>query len=385
MMWEPPDLAAWARLARGWPIELGARWLAAEWGRVTPRSALSFGEHAAASWLVVDGDELRRGYQAYDLVLGSAVEEALVDAGRTGAAELARCAALRTRAAPLREARTVTITTTASYLPGIVWDVELSAKQAAHAVREVVTQVTSRARQQSARVLAVAHVPETAAFAPVRTALAELGLVRSQSAPDSELAVPSGGLEPYLRSSSTAIRREQRAFARGVDRVVLEDAQRLLAPDLVPLLAAQRAKYGHADGEAAFRDRLVRTSLLGDHAKVLIAERAGRVVGFTAFVFDPAHGRLVPRLFACEPNHLFAYFNLAYYEPIRIAAAWGLRTIALGTSAYRAKLLRGVRLQTRSTWFAALDDDLRGVMEEAASYRSELEAARCEALAVLQR
>ncbi|MEO7730081.1 MAG: hypothetical protein ABIY55_03845, partial [Kofleriaceae bacterium] len=321
----PEDLASWARLARGWPIELGARWLAAEWARVTPRSALSFGDRAAASWIVVDGHEARRGYQAYDLVLGGAVEDALRDARRTAGTELARLADLRARAAPLRQARTVTITTTASYLPGIVWDVNLPDADATRAVRGVVEPLMARARDHAARVLAVANVPESEPFAPARDALASLGLVRAASAPDSELAVPSGGLEAYLRASSTAIRREHRAFARAVDRVVIEDAARLLAPDLVPLLTAQRGKYGHADGEAAYRDRLARVSSLGDRVKVLVAERAGRAVGFTAFILDPVRGRLVPRLFACEPNDVFVYFNLAYYEPIRVAASWGLR------------------------------------------------------------
>ncbi|MEO7736115.1 MAG: hypothetical protein ABIY55_34475, partial [Kofleriaceae bacterium] len=59
--------------------------------------------------------------------------------------------------------------------------------------------------------------------------------------------------------------------------------------------------------------------------------------------------------------------------------------IALGTTAYRAKLLRGARLQARSTWLAALDEDLRGVLAAAAAYRNELEAARHEALAEFQR
>lgn len=387
-MTAPPDLAAWAKLARGWPVELGAAWLAAEWARITPRSALAFGDRAAASWLLVDGDETRGGNVAYDLLLDGYVDEALRDAGRTAAEDLARCAMIRERAAALRTARTATITTTSAYFPGILWDVELAGADAVRAVRGVVEQVMASARQQAAAVLAVANVPDTEQFAPLRVALAGLGLVRTELAPDSELAVPAAGFEAYasaLRPSMRpAVRREQRAFARAA-RVVVEDAARLLAPDLVPLLAAHRRKYGIVDAEAAFRDRLARVSSYGDDVKVLVAEQAGRALGFTALVLDRDHRRLVPRLFAVADNDVFAYFNLTIYEPVRVAAQWGSGHIALGSTAYRGKLLRGARMRPRSIWLAALDDDLRGIVEDAAAYRSELEAARRTALAALER
>ena len=394
---ELPDLAAWAALARGWPIELGPRWLAAEWARVTPRSALAFGARAAASWLLVDGSEQRTGYVACDLVLGPDLDDALRDAGRTTPADLARCAGARDRAAPLRTARTATITTISSYFPGIVWDVGLAAADAETAARRVVEQVAAAAQPQGAAVVAVANVPDAERFAPLRAALAGLGMVRTAVAPDSELAVVPGGLPAYtsaLRASMRPpVRREQREFARAIDRVVVEDAARLRAPDLVPLLAAHHGKYGHADAQAAFCDRLARTSSHGDHVRVLVAEQAGRALGFIALVLDPplgpplgeAPGRLVPRLFACADNDVFAYFNLVFYEPVRVAAAWGYAAISLGSTAYRAKLLRGARLLPRSTWLLPLDPGLRGLIADAAAYRSELEAARRDALAGLER
>lgn len=379
------ELAAWAALAAGWPIELGARWLAAEWARVTPRSALAIGPRAAASWMLLDGHELRRGYLAHDLLLGPGIDDAQCDAGWTSRAELARWARLRERAAGLAEAPTATIATTACCFPGVVWDAALGVDDAARAVRDVIAQVIALARREAAAVIAVANVPDDTAFAPLRTALAELGLVRVASAPDTELAVPAGGLAAYLAAMTTAIRRERRDFLRAVDRVSVEDASRLRAADLAALLTAQRGKYGHGDGEAAFRDRLFRVSSLGDCVRVLVAEASGRAVGFTALVRDPDTRRLVPRLFACAPDHPFAYFNLGYYEAVRLAAEWGLSEIALGTTAYRAKLLRGARLRSRSTWLAPLDDGLRGILAEAAAYRSELEAARRDALAGVQR
>lgn len=385
----PPDLASWADLSRGWPVELGPRWLSAEWARITPRSALAFGDRVAASWMLVDGSEDRRGTVAYDLLLDGYVDEALRDAGRTGDADLERCARLRERCAGLRAAPTATITTTSAYLPGIVWDLDLGAADAARAVRGVVEQVMAAARRQAAAVLAVANVPDAAQFAPLRAALTDLGMVRCDVAPDSDLAVPPGGLDAYAAavrpSMRAAVRRERRAFTAAVDRVVVEAADRLLAPDLIPLLAAQRKKYGHPDAEAAYRDRLARVSSHGDRVRVLVAERAGRTLAFTALVLDREHGRLVPRLFACADNDVFAYFNATIYEPVRVAAEWGFGHIALGSTAYRAKLLRGARLSPRTTWLAPLDDELRGAIEAAAAYRSELEAARLTALTALER
>ncbi|HEX3758909.1 MAG TPA: hypothetical protein VHW23_09395, partial [Kofleriaceae bacterium] len=110
------ELAAWAELATGWPIELGARWLAAEWARVTPRSALALGPRAAASWMLLDGREPRRGYLAHDLLLGG-IDDALRDAGWTSSADLARWARLRECAAVLGAAPTATIATTACCFP----------------------------------------------------------------------------------------------------------------------------------------------------------------------------------------------------------------------------------------------------------------------------
>jgi hypothetical protein len=379
------ELAAWAALAAGWPIELGARWLAAEWARVTPRSALALGPRAAASWMLLDGRELRRGYLAHDLLLGAGIEDAQRDAGWTSSTELARCARLRERSAALAGAPTLTIATTGCCFPGVVWDAALGAAEAERAVCDVVSQVIALAHRQAAAAVAVANVPDDAAFAPLRSALAELGLIRAASAPDTELSVPADGLDAYLAAMTTAIRRERREFLRAVDRIAVEDASRLRAPDLVPLLTAQRGKYGHGDGEAAFRDRLARVSSLGDCVRVVVAEAADRAVGFTALVRDPVTRRLVPRLFACAPDHPFAYFNLGYYEPVRLAAAWGLSAIALGTTAYRAKLLRGARLRPRETWLLPLDEGLRALLAEAAAYRNELAAAQRDALATVQR
>ena len=142
-----------------------------------------------------------------------------------------------------------------------------------------------------------------------------------------------------------------------------------------------RARYGHADEAEAFRDRLARVASHGEDAEVLLVTRGGRVVGFAALVLDGT--RVVPRLIACEDNEVFVYFNLLlFYEPIRL----GFCEIALGSTTYRAKLLRGGRLQ------AALDLDpgagsppLEPILSEVAAYRTDLELARRDALVALER
>jgi predicted N-acyltransferase len=150
------------------------------------------------------------------------------------------------------------------------------------------------------------------------------------------------------------------------------------------LLARHRRTYGHCDDDDAFRDRLARIRQYGDQVRVLVAERAGRAIGFTVVILDPTHARLVPRMFACEDNHAFVYFNLAFYEPVHAAAGWGLSTLALGATAYRAKLLRGAHLAPCANWLLPLRDDLRTPLAAAVAYRNELEAARRAALAALE-
>jgi hypothetical protein len=385
----PPNIELWSDLARGWPIELGPHWLSAEWARVTPRSTLTFGDRAAASWLMIDGNEERQGYVAYDLLLDYYVDEALRDAALTTDLDQERCARVRERAMPLRTARTATIATISSYFPGIVWDLGLGDEAAERAVHDLVDRVRAAARDQSAAVLAVSNVPPSDPFAPLRAVLAGMGFIRTESAPDSELTVSSGGFNAYASamrpSMRTVVRREQRTFAQAIDRVATEDASRLAAPDLVPLLMRHHTKYGHAGSEASFRDRLVRMSSHGANVRVLVAEKAGQAIGFTALVLDSTHGRLVPRLFACDVNDVFAYFNLVFYELVRVGASWGFNTIALGSTAYRAKLLRGAQLRGRSTWLLPLDEDLRAIIEESAAYRNEVEAARRAALTALER
>jgi hypothetical protein len=386
----PRKLDAWCRLSEGaWPVELGPAWLRAEWARITRQSYVTVHTadecaQAAASWLLLEGTEERRGYGVFDLLLDSHMDEAMCDAMLTSDEDAQRYAALRERAGALSSVRTATITTTSSYFPGVVWDNTLDGAMASRAARGTIEAVLAHAREQGASFAAVVNVPEEPPFDTLRHALEALEFVRVTSAPDSSLKIPAGGIDAYLqnirRSFRQVVRKEMRVFAAAVDRVAVYGADRLLEPDLLELLDARYSKYGHATTPASIADRLSRVASI-DGLRVLVVERAGKVAGFAALVPDVTHRRLIPRLSACSINDVYIYFNLIFYELIRLGAEWGFTELALGSTAYRAKLLRGAHLRPRATFLRALDDGYAQQLEEALAFRNEVEEARLRAIA----
>ena len=381
----PDLLRAWGDLAQGnWPVEAGTAWLEAEWARITPRSRLHVRPGSAAvSWLLVDGGEERAGFGAYELLLDAAAEDALQDAGSSDAADWDRLAQERARGAGLRQIRTATITTTAAYFPGVIWDRSLPPSEQRQAIRGAIEHVLADARASGASVLAVANVPEGPPFDLLRDELARLGLAQVACAPDSALPIPSGGLDEYLAllppRYRQVVRREMRVFAGFIDRVAVYDAARLRARDLLELLRLRYGKYGHATHTASLMDRLVRVSAI-DGVCVVVVERAGKAIGFAALVLDAQGRRLIPRLSACIDNDAFVYFNMIFYELIRLGSEWRFKELALGTTAYRAKLLRGARLRPLSNFSSALDGCMAAPLRAAMVYRNELERARITGL-----
>ena len=186
----PRELDARCRLSEGaWPVELGPAWLRAEWARITRQSYVTVYTadecaQAAASWLLLEGTEKRRGYGVFDLLLDSHIDEAMRDAMLTSDEDAQRYAALRERAGALSSMRTATITTTSSYFPGVVWDITLDGVMASRAARGTIEAVLAHAREQGASFAAVVNVPEEPPFDTLRHALEALEFVRVTSAPD---------------------------------------------------------------------------------------------------------------------------------------------------------------------------------------------------------
>ena len=387
-------LEAWDQLSvdDAWPVELKSEWLRAEWARVTPHSHLEICEvagrpRAAATWMLLDGSEERAGYGTYDVLLGYYVDEALRDAGLTSEEDLRRCSMLRERLRPLASRKTVTLTTTGTYFPGLVWDRSADEATRSLALCGMLGQVIEAARRIEASFLAVVNVPEDDLFQPLRDTLRAMEFVRVSAAPDSALRIPRDGIDGYIRtvrsSFRQAVRKERKAFLLHVDRVSIYDASRLEEHDVSELLLGKYEKYRHATAIASVRDRVKRIASI-DGVRVVAAERAGKMLGFAALVPDRTRRKLVPRLSACLDSDAFVYFNLIFYELIRLGAEWGYEEIALGSTAYRAKMLRGAHLLDRSTFVRPLDGKNEAELHEGAAFRNGVEEARRRALMNLE-
>lgn len=379
-------LSVWSRLESGWPVECGATWLRAELGRVTPHQYLTFvsiGERplAAATWLLLDGTEDRRGYAAYDLLLGSELEcclRGLVDhpSGLDEAIAKARAALTAAVVVPC-----ATAVLSGSSEPAVLWDRDLPNAYQATALAHLVDAVSAAAGRMT-RATAFTNVPDTASWAPLRQALLRARYQPAAQPPLAVFHVPSDGLPGILaglsRGRRKSIHQEMRRFARAVDGIRVAGSERLLADDVVDLQWQRYLKYGHRTSRDSTVERLVRAQDIPDMV-VLVAERDRRACAFHALVADHALRRLVSRFGGCEPNDYFAYFNVAYYEALRYAATHGFTELALGTESYGPKVARGARLQPRAVYVRGTDARLHAQIGRACAVRTSVEGYRLSA------
>lgn len=376
-------LPAWSEACGGWPFETSVEWMSADQGRVTRSQYVSVVERngrpvAAATWMFLTGQERRIGYGAYDVLLGSELDAA------AGTLEDPALFDTRIRGARERLLRTAmepcaTVTIPSSCQTGVVWNLDLSGEGIDAALRDLLAEVVRAATALGARstcVLGVSHVDE---LRPLREALEGAGYVECAEPAHAEIDIPASGVDGYLaglsRGRREACRREMRIFAENVDRVTVDEGDRLVQDDMVELINGRFAKYGHSTSSGEVLDRLQRTARIPG-ARVIVAERDGRPVAIDAFVVDRDGDRVIPRHNAAEPNDFFAYFNVSYYEQIRFGAAEGLTLRASGTEAYKLKVSRGARLSPRSSYVQATGADLKADIVQAAQLRSDVEVER---------
>lgn len=166
---------------------------------------------------------------------------------------------------------------------------------------------------------------------------------------EAEILVPDGGLDAYLaRFGARArwkLKHEMRVFEAAGYRLRRESLADCW-PQLVPLLSAVQAKYGHHPPEERLANRLrQQAAAFGEHSVVFRADADGRACAFTlTYVWGGSCWvRMVgfdyPRL-----RRAFEYFNLTYYEPIRYLAHHGLGSLQLGIESLPAKVARGAVL-----------------------------------------
>lgn len=91
---------------------------------------------------------------------------------------------------------------------------------------------------------------------------------------------------------------------------------------------------------------------IGDGIRVLVAHRDSELVGSTFLLVGDDRAVLpLVGIDHARDGGAFAYFNLVYYAPIRIAAEQGLKSVTYGAGAYAAKIRRGCRAEvSRVFW-----------------------------------
>jgi predicted N-acyltransferase len=115
---------------------------------------------------------------------------------------------------------------------------------------------------------------------------------------------------------------------------------------LARLMAEHHGRYGLADDEKMLRVHLAaHAAHLGDLARVLLCCDGRTVVGgLLAYEWD---GTWYARAVGLADGLRGAYFELVYYEPIRLAVERGGTRYVVGPGTLDAKLNRGASLEVR--------------------------------------
>jgi len=165
------------------------------------------------------------------------------------------------------------------------------------------------------------------------------------------LDIEGTSFEDYLRRlsrhSRAVVRGEKRRFGESGLSLTVVRGNQALTPEILELQAAVRAKYGLSTDPETLRVRhdAIRGAF-DDELLVFSANRDGKPVAFSLFF---VHGEAIYSYFTGadyeQTSGTFAYFNLVYYAPIEWATANGFKKVYLSLSAYKAKLIRGFRLE----------------------------------------
>ncbi|MFJ3928928.1 GNAT family N-acetyltransferase [Streptomyces sp. NPDC090029] len=231
----------------------------------------------------------------------------------------------------------------------------LPLEESASAVRALVDAAVRQPTEGPPPICTIPYL-DTANARLVRAALPDYGHL-ALAAGDAVIDLPEGGLEGYINGLQqrrrTRIRREMRQFAESPCEITQAPLGEVCG-ELAGLLVQNLRKYGDGVDERVLADMFRRYGeVLGDDVQVILARLDGRAVAYVSlYRWKQA---LYARSWGGDPQvarDAALYFNLVYYEPIRMAARLGVSALHLGILAYEAKVLRGARLEPRWTLLA---------------------------------
>jgi uncharacterized protein len=179
--------------------------------------------------------------------------------------------------------------------------------------------------------------------------------------PDAWFEVPDGGWEPWLATLRTTCRERVRRDVRRFDAMgykVWHDALPNCYERLPPLAVELAKKTGFDPTPARFEAEFSRyVEATGDAAKVVLCEDGdGTLMGFCIYYLWG--GTIYLRWGAFNYPKLSGgsaeYFNICYYNQVRLAGEVGAHRLHAGKKVIDAKVLRGARL--RPLWMLDLSE-----------------------------
>ncbi len=172
---------------------------------------------------------------------------------------------------------------------------------------------------------------------------------------EASLEVPDTGLPGMIAHSSAHNRNQSKseisAFQRTGGKIEWLPAEELDDSIAADLITQNRSRYGNADDRDWMQRILAgqRKAGVSHFGAVAISKRNNEITGMAVFYrFGTA---LHLRYFGADYNldlNDYRYFVLCYYEPLDYAAARGLKTLRLSTSALRAKVNRGAKIEPQA-------------------------------------
>jgi peptidoglycan biosynthesis/recognition FemAB-like protein len=248
-----------------------------------------------------------------------------------------------------------------------------------------INELDSLALSHGAELWAILGVAETSSLL---VDAARLGFIPALVTANTVLEVPPS-FDDYLatlpRHRRGIVRHELRAPAEREIVITEERDVPAIADELNALVAAHRARYGWPEpyGVPIGFERLLQ--LYGDDMWVMGARRNGRLVAF-AFSISRGRAHTYVGYFAdqalIDPSDFM--FPNAFYAFVRRIAAVGGGVAQFGATNYRAKLLRGCRLERIWGLYRPLVDELREPLAAHAAALNQLQAAHFGALAAFE-
>lgn len=346
----------WDPLFAGRSFFLSRDWLLGAEGELTrqPRYLLVSADGDDQPWAAAAGQFAGAdAYQFYDIARLVTDADSVAQAGRSlPVDEAERLAVLAAQArARLPEAGPAMVIAASGMAGGLGIRADLSPGQRAAAAAAAVAAVAEQGRRIGAWVDGFCYL-RPGADPELTETLERAGYIRGTLAAECILPIAFNSVDGYLatlpRRRRSSVRREMRQFRDAGMRVEIGEVD-ALRDELAALQAELRRRYGHPADETAIRRsfQLMRDRL-GRYVRVAVArDGTNQVVGFVLF-FEADRVYYVKSAgfrYEALQEHLFCYFNVAYYALIQAAAANGIRAIHYGIESYQAKAARGCRLE----------------------------------------